>query len=420
MSKNLLYFILFATFAQILKAEVAITGDTEIDNGNQASSPSVLQKKISSATQLAEIEKFYGKTIALLRSIQNQIDQKRQNLSKIRQEKKNLQTLLVEQNEELAGQIRAAYAMGQKEKLRLLLSQQDPSLVSRMLVYFDYLNKARLEKLTEVSASIKRLDELDEQHQQETETLEKVLESRKLEQVKAETIKKQRTELLMRSKTNPYANELELAHLKEGENKLKNLVASLQKSTSDFSYEFERAKKLHSPHASIEHTANPTKELAVTWQDMPDNKNSNVVVQDAGNNNEGSDFVSLKGKLSWPTKGRLVNKFGSSRSESPDNFWDGVLIDSSEGAEIHAVAEGKIAFSDWLRGYGLLTIVDHGHGYMTLYGFNQSLYRQTGDWVKKGEVIASVGQSGGRSQPGLYFGIRNQGKAIDPAQWCQK
>ena len=132
------------------------------------------------------------------------------------------------------------------------------------------------------------------------------------------------------------------------------------------------------------------------------------------------DFSSLKGQLPWPVKGRLTNKFGSARAESTESIWDGVLIDASEGTEIRAVTSGKVVFSDWLRGYGLLIIIDHGKGYMTLYAFNQSLYRQVGEWVDAGEVIASVGQSGGRSHSGLYFGIRNKGKPVDPLEWCRK
>jgi septal ring factor EnvC (AmiA/AmiB activator) len=129
-----------------------------------------------------------------------------------------------------------------------------------------------------------------------------------------------------------------------------------------------------------------------------------------------ADFPALKGKLPWPVKGRLAQRFGSPRSEG---IWDGVLIDASEGMEVQAVTRGKVVYAEWLRGYGLLTIIDHGQGYMTLYAFNQSLYKRMGDQVKAGDVIASVGQSGGRSQSGLYFGIRKKGVPIDPLEWCR-
>ena len=113
----------------------------------------------------------------------------------------------------------------------------------------------------------------------------------------------------------------------------------------------------------------------------------------------------------------MAQKFGSPRTEG---VWDGVLIDAPEGMEIKAVTQGNVVYAEWMRGYGLLIIVDHGHGYMTLYAFNQSLYKKMGDTVEAGDVIASVGQSGGRSQSGLYFGIRKKGVPIDPLEWCRR
>ncbi|MCK5122394.1 MAG: peptidoglycan DD-metalloendopeptidase family protein, partial [Methylococcales bacterium] len=134
---------------------------------------------------------------------------------------------------------------------------------------------------------------------------------------------------------------------------------------------------------------------------------------------EGSvkEFAKLKVKLPWPVKGRLVKKFGAHRSGSR---WDGVLIQAKEGANIKVVTRGRVVYADWLRGYGLLTIIDHGKGYMTLYAFNQSLYKSVGDWVDAGAVIATVGQSGGQSSAGLYFGVRRKGKPVDPVKWCRK
>ena len=354
-------------------------------------------------TQLGEVEKLYGKTVALLRTLQNQVEQKRRDLSKIRQEVAKSQNQIAEQNKELAGQMKAAYAMGQKEKLKLLLNQQDPALSSRMLVYYDYLNKARLTKLAGISESIKHLDRLSKQQQQETELLEKDLEKRKAEQTAVNNVRKRRTELLAQLKRDVFSNEQQVIHLRESENKLKNLVSSLQRSTDDLTFEAEQSKRLHT---NAEASSEPDKDLPGGAGDDFDKLKG--------------DFSALRGQLPWPVKGRLANKFGSARAESTESIWDGVLIDAKEGTEIRAITSGKVTFSDWLRGYGLLIIIDHGKGYMSLYAFNQSLYRQVGDWVDVGDVIASVGQSGGRSHAGLYFGIRNNGRPIDPQEWCRK
>jgi septal ring factor EnvC (AmiA/AmiB activator) len=407
MRKKLVFCFLLSVFVYEVNAEISEKNEelNEVQSGIKAAGQNMqriqLQKNTLN-TQLGEVEKLYGKTAALLKTLQGQVEQKRQNLSKIRQEMQSLQDEVAKQNKELAGQIKAAYAMGQKEKLKLLLNQQDPALSSRMLVYYDYLNKARLTKLAGISDAMKHLDQLDKQQQQETELLEKNLEQKKSEQIAVDGVRKRRTELLSQLKSDFSSNEQQIIHLKESENKLKNLVSSLQRSTNDLTFEVEQAKKLHKVVELPSESA----------KDLPDSEDDFSKLK--------GDFYSLKGQLPWPVKGRLANKFGSARAESAESIWDGVLIDASEGTDIRAVTSGKVVFSDWLRGYGLLIIVDHGKGYMTLYAFNQSLYRQVGDWVNAGEVIASVGQSGGRSHSGLYFGIRNKGKSVDPLEWCRK
>jgi septal ring factor EnvC (AmiA/AmiB activator) len=418
MRKQLALCFLLSVFVHQGSAEIsgrneqlnAVQSDIAATNENMRR---IQQKKNTLNTQLGEVEKLYGRTAALLKTLQAQVEQKRRNLNKIEQEKQNLYDEVEKQNKELAGQLKAAYAMGQKEKLKLLLNQQDPALSSRMLVYYDYLNKARLTKLSSISESMQHLDRLGNQQQRETELLEKDLEQKKSEQLAADSVRKRRAELLTQLKSDFSSNEQQIIHLKEGENKLKNLASSLQRSTNDLTFEVEQTKKLHK---AVEVPTEPAKGL-------PDSEDDDYKIPpDSPLQKEGvgKDFPSLKGQLLWPVKGRLANKFGSARAESSDNRWDGVLIDASEGTEIHAVTSGKIVFSDWLRGFGLLIIIDHGKDYMTLYAFNQSLYRKVGDWVDVGEVIASVGQSGGRSRSGLYFGIRNKGKPVDPLEWCRK
>jgi len=342
------------------------------------------QQKDNLLNLLADIEKHYGEIAALLKTLQIQIEQKRQSLDNIRQDMQVYQKEIDKLSKELAGQIRAAYAMGQKEKLKLLLNQQDPTLYSRMMVYFNYFNKERLKKLTEIEAAVQRLDQLDKQKKTETELLEQDLEQKKSEQSALDEARKQRKELLVQIGDEFSSSEQQLTQLQESQNRLKSLMASLPITEEELAVDAEQAKELSSP---IENSS----ELK-------------------------SDFSTLKGKLPWPVRGRLSQKFGSPRSEGT---WDGVLIDASEGMEIKAVTRGKVVYAEWLRGYGLLTIIDHGQGYMSLYAFNQSLYKRIGDTVEAGDVIASVGQSGGRSQAGLYFGIRKKGVPIDPLEWCR-
>jgi septal ring factor EnvC (AmiA/AmiB activator) len=417
MRKKLIGYLLLSVFAHAAKAEVFKTNEelNQVQSGLKAASQNMqriqLQKNTLN-TQLGEVETLYGRTVALLRTLQGQVEQKRQNLSKIRLEMQGLQVEVTKQNRELAGQMKAAYAMGQKEKLKLLLNQQDPSLSSRMLVYYDYLNKARLVKLVCISGTMHHLDQLTKQQQQETEILEKSLEQKKSEQLAVDGARKRRAELLAQLKSDFSSNEQQIIYLKESENKLKNLVSSLQRSTHDLGFEVKQTKKMDEDADLSE----PTKDLT----DSVDGFSKTSIAPVNAKEGQAVDFSQLKGQLPWPVKGRLANKFGSARTESSESIWDGVLIDASEGAEIRAITSGKVVYSDWLRGYGLLIIIDHGKDYMSLYAFNQSLYRQVGEWVGVGDVIASVGQSGGRNQSGLYFGIRSKGKSVDPLEWCRK
>lgn len=390
-------------------AETSINSDsntvqTETESDQQKLQQLSLQQDSLNGL-LAEIEKRYGETAALLKKLHSDIESKYQGLNKIRSEMSELHDEISKQNKELAGQIRSAYVMGQKEKLKLILNQQDPDLSSRMMNYYNYLNKARIAKLAEINESVKRLEQLEKDEQQETVFLEKKRAQKKSEQVILDDVRKQRHELLAQINDNSFSDPEQLSHLLESENKLKHVIAGLQNSEDDFVIESSQDQdfsKLPDDSAQEGASKDSTAQALEFKEDFSQLKVA---------------FATLKGKLPWPVKGRLVQKFGSPRF---DSVWDGVLIDAKEGTDIHAVTWGKVVYAEWLRGYGLLIIIDHGQGYMSLYAFNQSLYKQVGETVNAGDIIASVGQSDGRSQSGLYFGIRKKGLPIDPLEWCRK
>jgi septal ring factor EnvC (AmiA/AmiB activator) len=363
---------------ELNKVESDITGVTQ-------TLQQLAEQKDALQSLLAEIEKHYGEIAASLKILQGQIEKKREGLDKIRDDMQGYQAEVDKLSKQLADQIRVAYAIGEKEKLKLLLNQQDPALSSRMMVYFNYFNKDRIKKLTDIERAVQRLDQLDQQKQAETKLLEQDLERKKTEQAVFDEARKQRNDLLVKIDTDFFSNEQQLSQLQESENRLKSLMASLPVTEAELAVDPDEVTA--SP-VSVEQSAQPK-----------------------------VDFPSLKGKLSWPVNGKLAQKFGSARTTGT---WDGVLIDANEGQEIKAVTAGKVVYAEWMRSYGLLLIIDHGQGYMTLYAFNQSLYKQAGDFVATGDIIASVGQSGGRSQSGLYFGIRNKGVPIDPIEWCQR
>lgn len=328
-------------------------------------------KKNKLLAELKKLDVQYGKSSFQLKRLENDVKRLNKKLKKDQQLIRIKQKEIASQKNALASQVKVAFGMGKNEKLKLILNQKDPSVSDRMLVYYDYLNKARQQRIIKIDQGLQSLRALETKKLKETEELKiRVDQVGKQKSALLET-KNERKALLTKINKKVSLKKKQLSRFKVSEKKLKGLILSLQQTIDDFSYEKEGS----------------------------------------------DDFGLLKGKLPWPVRGKVIKKFGAQRS---DSRWDGVLIDVKEGADIRAIAAGRIVYADWLRGYGLLTIIDHGKGYMTLYAFNQGLYKKVGEWVSSGAVIAAVGQSGGQSKSGLYFGIRKKGKPVNPVKWCRK
>ncbi len=329
------------------------------------------KKKSTLQEQLARTEKQYGRIARTVKNLDRQLLETENALQKIQTDMALQRRAIKRQIASLEEQFRAAYAMGRREKLKLMLNQQDPVLSSRMLVYYNYFNQARLNRLDEVSEYLKELNSLEQQNLSKSNQLAALKASKQDEQKELAHARKQRQRLIDKIAKKAASKQKQLLQLKADEKQLLALIGSLKQN--------RKIPKIY----------------------LQANK----------------PFAKLKGALPWPAQGKLAKKFGSRRAESR---WDGVLITGKEGTEIHAVNAGKVVYADWLRGYGLLLILDHGNSYMTLYAFNQTLFKAVGDQVVAGEVIAAMGQSGGRTQAGLYFGIRKKGKALDPVKWCKR
>lgn len=376
--------------------------------------------------QLAELDKLYGNTAALLKNLEIQTTRQRQNLAKIQSEIQALNFELKKQNIELSGQVRAMYAMGNKERLKLLLNQQDPILTSRMMAYYDYLNAKRVNQLNSTTEVLQRLENLKKANETQTQQLEQNLAQKRLEQNSANALRKQRAQLLRNATPDFLSNEQQINRLKDSEMALKNLLSNMKTSISDLQTEIAKARVLRQKRLQAEEEialqALPLKivdeDVAVTikQEEKTTPLPTPVVKTPEIFPSLEQDFSSLKGKLPFPVKGEILKKFGSAREEGK---LDGVIIAANEGTEIQSITDGKVVYADWMRGYGLIIIVDHGKGYISLYAFNQSLYKKVGDIVNAGDVIASVGLSGGHDRASLYFGIRKKGKAVDPLEWCK-
>lgn len=327
------------------------------------------KEKDSLTAKLSEIEKQYSRLNKEILHLNKQVVENKQHIIKINKDIVKQKNLLRRQQQQLQGQVRAAYALGRQEKLKLILNQQDTALSSRILKYYDYFNQTRIKQIRIISASVSALAMLQEEKQATAKTIQQLLMQYKQDRLKLAESRSARKKLLL-AKTKDYEEKSrQLSKLRQNEQKLTQLIEQLQQAVDDFPLDAEAAKP----------------------------------------------FAQLKGKLHWPVKGRLIKTFGSGRD---DRRWDGVLIAAKEGTQVKVVTRGRVVYSDWLRGYGMLLIVDHGKHYMTLYAFNQSLFKSVGDWVERGDVIASVGASGGRKETGLYFAIRKDGKALNPVKWC--
>jgi len=319
---------------------------------------------------LQRIEQQYGKISRTVRGLQVTIKQKRQRLNEIEREIQVQKGWLATQEELLAGQVRAAYALGQQEQLKLLFNQQDMARSSRVMRYYQYFNQARIQNVEQVDASLQLLAGLKKEKQQDIQAIQRLVAESAQKKKKLAITKQERKQILSKIKKDLQRSRSSLSKLKKNERQLKRLMSALQQATEDTF-------------------------LAV---------------------NATKPFKQLKGQLTWPVRGKLVRSFASSRGEGK---WNGVLLRANEGNNVRAIAHGQVVFSDWFKGYGLLIIVKHDKNYMSLYAFNQSLYKEKGDWVEAGNIIATVGKSGGREQAGLYFEIRKRNKPINPALWCK-
>lgn len=280
----------------------------------------------------------------------------------------------------LARQLYQQYIGNQPDAVKLLLNREDPNRIARDLHYLTYLARMRAEQIRSLRASIRQLDDLEAETKQQSEALAAVQAEQQAQREKIEREKQTRRDVLQKVARQIESQRHEISKLKRDEQRLARLVEQISQMIARSRAETPRNDRL------------------------PDSST------------DGSAFAELKGKLSLPVRGELKGRFGSPRADGGLS-WKGVFIASQPNQEVRAIAAGRVVFADWLRGFGNLLIIDHGGGYMSLYGNNESLFKQVGQATRGGETIAAVGNSGGNTDYGLYFEMRHQGKAFDPLSW---
>jgi septal ring factor EnvC (AmiA/AmiB activator) len=284
-------------------------------------------------------------------------------------EKRSREAAVAEMRAGLAQQMRAAYIIGREEPLKLLLNQQDPARAGRMFVYYSYFGRARAGVIAAIDTDIQALATLDAQLAADEQRLD-ALQSATADEVRQlEAARAQRDAALLAIKADSRNSAEALQRLQAQQGALTALLRDLKRAIAPFP-------------------------------------------------SDGSAFGTLRGRLAWPVGGHLAARFGQVRAGGLK--WDGVLIDTDRGADVRAVYRGRVIYADWLPGLGLLTIIDHGDGYLSLYGHNDRLYKAVGDTVSAGDVIAASGDSGGSSRPQLYFEIRKGSRPVDPGPWFRQ
>jgi septal ring factor EnvC (AmiA/AmiB activator) len=321
--------------------------------------------------ELQELEIAIAERRTRLREIEREHRYVAKKKAKLDAELIERESHLDEESEALAAQVRTAYMSGSQEKIKLLLNQRDPATLGRLMAYYRYLNDYRAENIESVVEQIRELEALRGQIAAEEARLSSLKQDRYDELGRLGASQDQRRELLSALRQRLADEGREVERLAAQEQDLSRLIAELTSILSDYPITSEQP------------------------------------------------FGELKGKLTWPVAGRLLHDFGQPRAGGRLK-WNGVVLAAPRGREVRAVYHGRVAFADWLAGMGLLVIVDHGDGYLTLYGYNETILKDTGDWVAPGDVIATVGDSGGQAQASLYFELRSGKRAENPRRWVTK
>lgn len=374
------------------------------------------QEKSGIQKQLQGSEREMGELQKQIEALEQQLQDGEGEIERLDGEKKKLQSQRAEQQKLISLQIRAAYQSGGQEYLKLLLNQQQPEQFTRSLTYHEYLSRARREQLDRYNAILEQLHLIEA----DLATRHAVLAGQQVElQDRREALDKVRSEhraVLARLNSELGDGDKRLKARRQEQARLSALLKTIEETLARQAREAE-ARRLAEQRAREDAerqrlaATRPAGDAAASATPAGPRVSSAAPAVDG-------PFAQARGRLPWPVDGQLLARFGAPRGDARLK-WDGVLIGAAAGTRVRAIHDGRVVFADWLRGAGLLVIVDHGGGYLSLYGHNQTLLKAAGDLVKAGEAIATVGTSGGQDTPALYFAIRQQGQPSDPLRWCR-
>ncbi|WP_288131758.1 peptidoglycan DD-metalloendopeptidase family protein [Microbulbifer sp.] len=318
---------------------------------------------------LEDNEKDISELLQRIDKIKTDMQSRGEKLQELKQEEKQLEESRRSMQRRVEQEVAAAYRLGRQEQIKLLLNQQDPQHIARQLRYHDYFLKQRNRVIGDYVTTLEELSTVSSGIQREQDTLAR--ERDQLEQQRRALTSAQ-----------------------------KNRQRTLDKLAQQLASKSSELDKLHGDRSRLQRLVDEVGRAIASLINPSDQ----------------TPFAKQRGRMQWPAQGRRANAFGQRRANGIT--WTGVTLRANAGSPVKAIHRGRVVFADYLRGQGMLVILDHGDGYMSLYGQNQSLTRAIGEWVERGDTIARVGNTGGAAESGLYFEIRHRGKPQDPTVWC--
>lgn len=365
------------------KAEPAAASDEERDAQQKLDATRAEIRRLAEQRRLTEAEKG-GVTVELrdretriaaiareLRLIDERLAAQQRALDELQARRRELDDKLRTQRDALAALLRSAYALGRHEELKLILQQNEVATTSRVLAYHRYFQRARMDRIGELLADLADLAKVQQAIEAQVAEITTTRDARNAESARLDAERVERRSVLDALDASLRDQGARLAALGKDEAALLELLERLRDVFADIPKQLQAAEP----------------------------------------------FAARRGRLPWPLAGKIAVGFGS--HDDSGRAISGIVVGADTGAEIRAVSHGRVAYADWLKGYGLILILDHGDGYMSLYGYNETLLKDVGDWVDAGEPIATAGTSGGRRHAGLYFELRARGKPLDPRGWLK-
>ncbi len=343
------------------------------------------EDRAEAADGLKESESRISDVARSLRQLEAKQRHLTRQLDKLEHETAVVDGEIADQQRRLAALLRVRYVQSGNDAMKLMLNGQSPGEMARNLEFYGYIGRARADIIREYRTSLLRLGELKDKAKLQRDDLSQVRGERVAQKKALEDEKGARQQVLTRLSAKISQQRREINTLVRDETRLTRLIERLA-----------RLAAAPKPPAQVKHGQKVDKVVDASLA--------------------GLNFDRLKGKLALPVSGEILHRFGQSR-EGGGPAWKGLFIHARQGQDVRAVGSGQVAFADWLRGFGNLLIIDHGAGFLSLYSNNESLYKQAGDAVRAGDVVAAVGATGGQDEPGLYFELRRQGRPFDPLTW---